>query len=97
MGTTCRRTYRALGRRLTTIVVVTEYALSDKICYQSTSGPLRYGSCRVFEAAGQGTRFTRIEEMDVSSNGILRFVDPVLQRTLRLELQYLKELLEARR
>jgi hypothetical protein len=99
VGTTFRWTVRVLGRRLESTAVVTEYLPNARLGYRSTSGPIRYRSCRLFEASGGGTHLTRIDEMDVS--GSFKVLEPIVarvaRRSLELELAYLKSLFEARR
>ena len=98
VGTTLRNTTKFLGRRIETIMEVTEYEPPRRHCVRLTSGPIPGEGCYLFEDAdGGSTRFTQTFEAEVG--GFFRLAEPLVGRALRrqteTDMATLKDMLEA--
>src|SRR4051794_13344720 len=96
VGTTFIQTNHFLGRRFQTHFEVWDYEPEQRFCVRTSSGPVQFGGCYLFEATADGTRFTHLGEIETS--GFFQLVGSLLVSRIRRDteanLATLKELLE---
>jgi uncharacterized protein YndB with AHSA1/START domain len=95
-GSTFMQANRFLIRRFKTRFEVAHYEPPRHYQYRSTAGPVKFAGNYTFEAVGNGTRFTSIDNSDLG--GLLRLLEPLLQpiaqRQIETNLGNVKRLLE---
>src|SRR2546421_298556 len=72
IGTTFRQVNMLMGRRFVSEMRVVAYEPPRRYEYATTSGPIRFAGHYSFASAGDGTRFTSIDESEPS--GWLRYL-----------------------
>jgi hypothetical protein len=96
IGTTFRGTNRMLGRTMQWTAIVTEYEPAKKFGKNIVSGPVRIEQHDTYIPTEEGTRF--ILSYDVTVNGFMKLISPLIVRTMQKELRKslagLKQILE---
>jgi uncharacterized protein YndB with AHSA1/START domain len=96
VGATFVQTNQFLGRRFQTQFEVWDYEADRRFCVRTSSGPIPFSGCYLFEAVDEGTHFTHMGEMD--TGGLFQLVGSLLVRRIKHDteanLATLKELLE---
>jgi uncharacterized protein YndB with AHSA1/START domain len=76
-GATFHQTNKFLIRRFQTDFVVTAYEPPRRFEYKSTAGPIQFAGHYTFTSDGDGTRFTSVDDTQLS--GLLKLLAPLLQ------------------
>jgi uncharacterized protein YndB with AHSA1/START domain len=76
-GATFHQTNKFLIRRFQTDFVVTAYEPPRRFEYRSTAGPIQFAGHYTFTSDGDGTRFTSVDDTQLS--GLLKLLAPLLQ------------------
>jgi uncharacterized membrane protein len=96
-GAQWREVRRFIGKRIETVLELTEYEPTTGSAVKLVSGPVPLSGTYGFEAVNGGTRFTVTGELD--AHGFFRLAEPVFSRITARELEsnlgHLKDLLEA--
>jgi len=97
-GSRWREVHRFLGKRIETVVELTEYEPNTRSAVKTVSGPVPLSGTYLLEPVDGATRFTVTGE--VNPQGILNLAEPVLARMAGRELEsslgHLEELLGSR-
>jgi uncharacterized membrane protein len=98
VGTRWREVRRFLGKRIETVIELTEYEANRYSAIEMVSGPTPLSGTFVLEPVGGATRFTVTGELD--AHGFFKLAEPVFAgiagRELQANLSLLKALLEGR-
>ena len=97
VGSQWREVRRFLGKRIETVLELTEYEPSARSAVRMVSGPVPLTGTYEYEPVDGGTRFTVTGELD--AHGFFKLAEPVFARITGRELEanlgHLKDLLEA--
>jgi uncharacterized membrane protein len=98
VGTRWREVRRFLGKRIETVIELTEYEPNTHSAIRMVSGPIPLSGTFALEPAGDATRFTVTGELD--AHGFFKLAEPVFAglagRELEGNLSLLDELLGTR-
>jgi uncharacterized membrane protein len=96
-GTRWQEARRFLGKRIETVLELTEYEPNTRSAVKMVSGPVPLTGTYTFEPVDGATRFTVTGELD--AHGFFKLAEPVFARITGRELEsnlgHLKDLLEA--
>jgi uncharacterized protein YndB with AHSA1/START domain len=97
VGTTFTQVNMLMGRRFVSEMRVVTHDPPRRYEYITTSGPIRFAGHYTFAPTGSGTRFTSVDQSQVS--GLLRFLQPLLQpvaqHQIKVNLDRLKAVIES--
>ena len=97
VGSQWREVRRFLGKRIETVLELTEYEPNKRSAVKMVSGPVPLSGSYEYESADGGTKFTVAGELD--AHGFFKLAEPVFARITGRELEanlgHLKDLLEA--
>ena len=97
VGTRWKEVRRFLGKRIETVLELTEYEPNKRSAVKMVSGPVPLSGTYAFEPIDGGTSFTVGGEID--AHGFFKLAEPVFARITGRELEsnlgHLKDLLEA--
>jgi uncharacterized membrane protein len=97
VGSQWREVRRFLGKRIETVLELTEYEPNTRSAVRMVSGPVPLSGSYRYEPVDGGTRFTITGELD--AHGFFKLAEPVFARITGRELEsnlgHLKDLLEA--
>ena len=97
VGTTFTQVNMLMGRRFISEMRVVTHKPPRRYEYITTAGPIRFAGHYTFAPAGSGTRFTSVDQSQVS--GLLRYLQPLLQpfaqRQIKVNLNRLKAVIES--
>jgi hypothetical protein len=97
VGTRWQEVRKFLGKRIETVIELTEYEPNARSAVTMVSGPIPLSGTYAFERVDGGTRFTVTGELD--AHGFFKLAEPVFARITGRELEsnlgHLKDLLEA--
>jgi uncharacterized membrane protein len=97
VGSQWREVRKFLGKRIETVLELTEYEPNARSAVRMVSGPVPLRGTYEYEPVGGGTRFTVTGELD--AHGFFKLAEPVFARITGRELEanlgHLKDLLEA--
>jgi uncharacterized membrane protein len=97
VGASWKDVRRFLGKRIETVLELTEFEPSKSSAVKVVSGPVPFTGTYVYEPVDGGTRFTVTGELD--AHGFFKLAEPVFARITARELEanlgHLKDLLEA--
>ncbi len=98
-GTKYFQTAKFMGKRLDSLIEITEYEPNRRVTYRGVSGPMPMTWTYQLEPVGRGTRVSMNGEAEPS--GFFKLASPVMQGPMKkqaeTELRNLKELLEDQR
>ena len=97
VGTTCRITSRAMGRKIAHEFEVTDYRPGERYAVRSTSGPFPMSVTYTAEQVPEGTRLHAVSEADMP--GILGLASTIMRGRVQKQFESdhlnLKRLLES--
>jgi uncharacterized membrane protein len=97
VGSRWREVRKFLGKRIETVMELTEYEPKTRSAVKMVSGPVPLSGRYLLEPVDGGTRFTVTGELD--AHGFFKLAEPVFARITGRELEsnlgHLKDLLEA--
>jgi uncharacterized membrane protein len=97
VGTRWQEVRRFLGKRIESVLELTEYEPNKRSAVKMVSGPVPFSGIYAYEPVDGGTRFTVGGELD--AHGFFKLAEPVFARITGRELEsnlgHLKDLLEA--
>jgi uncharacterized membrane protein len=98
VGSQWREVRRFLGKRVETVMELTEYEPNTRSAIKMVFGPIPLKGGYLLESLNGSTRFTATGELD--AHGFFKLAEPVFARMATRELEsslgHLKDLLEAR-
>jgi uncharacterized membrane protein len=97
VGSQWREVRKFIGKRIETVLELTEYDANARSAVRMVSGPVPLNGIYEYEPVNGGTRFTVTGELD--AHGFFKLAEPVFARITGRELEsnlgHLKDLLEA--
>jgi uncharacterized membrane protein len=97
VGSQWREVRKFIGKRIETVLELTEYHPNARSAVRMVSGPVPLNGTYEYEAVNGGTRFTVTGELD--AHGFFKLAEPVFARITGRELEanlgHLEDLLEA--
>jgi uncharacterized protein YndB with AHSA1/START domain len=97
VGTTFTQVNMLIGRRFVSEMRVVTHDPPRRFEYITTAGPIRFAGHYTFAAISSGTRFTSVDQSQVS--GLLRYLQPILQpfaqHQIKVNLDRLKAVIES--
>lgn len=97
VGSQWREVRKFIGKRIETVLELTEYEPNVHSAVRMVSGPVPLSGTYEYQAVNGGTRFTVAGELD--AHGFFKLAEPVFARITGRELEsnlgHLKDLLEA--